>query len=174
MKAKKAAAESFNNQVYNVMLNNLILTCVVLHEYFGFGTKRLDDYIQAVMEEAKHFDDMAHDGVLELKTAIERQRYQQKFKEILRTMTKEFLPEAFYNEMFIGRLPTRSELNTKVKNEDKKLAISVSEAAKMQTMAQAFSDYLKDKEENQNVHIGNDHNSRCLRRPADPAGRTEH
>lgn len=172
MIAKKAAAESFNNQVYNVMLNNLLLTCVVLHERFGFGTKRLDDYITAIVEEAVHFDDMAHDGVLELKTAAERQRYQQKFKELLKTMTKGFLPETFYNEMFIGRSPTRSEVNMKVKNEDKRFAVSVAEAAKIQTMAQAFGDFLKDKEK-ENVHNFDDNNLRRVNRLADPADRTE-
>ena len=151
MKAKKAHQESVNNQIYNVMLTNLLLTCYVLHEHFGFGAKRLDSYIQAIVEEAEHFDDMARDGVLDLKTADERRKYQQQFREILQTTAKVFLSEDCYNAIFVGRSPTRSEVQTKVKNEERKYAVSISEAAKMQTMAQAFGDFLKDKEVHKNV-----------------------
>lgn len=90
MKAKKAHQESVNNQIYNVMLTNLLLTCYVLHEHFGFGAKRLDNYMQAIVEEAEHFDDMARDGVLDLKIADERRKYQQQFRGILQTTAKFF------------------------------------------------------------------------------------
>lgn len=145
MRAKRARDESDNNRLYELLVDNLIVSCFVLHEYFGFGQKRLDDYISAVAEVAKRFDDQARDGVLDYKTAAERARYRDKFKEILRIMTKDFLSEEFYNAVFIDHTPTLSEVVRKEKREQRKLAVSVAEAAKMQTMAQAFGDFLKDR-----------------------------
>ncbi|MGN0598680.1 MAG: hypothetical protein ACI4JK_02195 [Oscillospiraceae bacterium] len=174
MRVKRAHDESLNNQMYECLLDNLLISCYVLNEEFGFGESRIDRYIKAVAEMAKRFDEQVADGVLDCKTAADRLKYQQGFREILRITTKNILPEWFYNEVFHHRCPTRSEAVLKSKNIQRKNAVSLADASRMQAQMQAFSDYLKDKEENQNVHIGNDHNSRCLRRPADPAGRTEH
>lgn len=145
MRAKRARDESDNNRLYELLVDNLLVSCYVLHEYFGFGQKRLDDYIDAVAVVAKRFDDDARDGVLDYKTAAERARYRAKFKEILRIMTKDFLSEEFYNAVFVDRTPTLSEVVRKEKREQRKLTVSMAEAAKIQTAAQAFGDFLKDR-----------------------------
>lgn len=146
MRAKKARDESDNNRLYELLVDNLLVSVYVLHEYFGFGEKRLDDYITAVAAVAKRFDDDTRDGVLDFKTAAERARYRDKFKAYLRIMCKDFISEELYSTFFVDRTPTRSEVLRKAKRERDMCAVSVAEAAKMQTMAQAFGDFLKDKE----------------------------
>ena len=42
MQAKRARTESLNNQIYNVLIDNLVISLYVLHEHFGFGAKRID------------------------------------------------------------------------------------------------------------------------------------
>lgn len=145
MRAKRARDESDINRLYELLVDNLLVSCYVLHEYFGFGQKRLDDYITAVGEVVKRFDDQARDGVLDYKTAAERARYRDQFKEILRIMTKDFLSDEFYNAIFASRTPTLSEVMSKEKREQRKLTVSIAEAAKIQTAAQAFGDFLKDR-----------------------------
>lgn len=37
MKLRRAAQEKNNNTAYDVLINNLIVSVIVLHEEFGFG-----------------------------------------------------------------------------------------------------------------------------------------
>lgn len=41
------------DQIVNVMLKNLIISVMVLHEDFGFGRERIEKYIGAVQEKVK-------------------------------------------------------------------------------------------------------------------------
>lgn len=153
MRAKRAAFESGNNRIYELLVDNLIVLIYVLHNDFGFGEKRLDSYINAVMDAAKQFDEYARDGVLDFKTVAERVRYRDKFKEYLRIMCKDFVSDELYNAIFVDRTPTTAEVTCKAKRERDMFAVSVAEAAKMQTIAQAFGDFLKDKEIAKNANL---------------------
>lgn len=143
--SKKAAKESYNNQIYNVLVDNLLVCVVTLHDSFGFGEKRLNDFINGVMETVKDFDEAAADGVLDTLTAEERKRYRDRFREILRIRTKNYLNEDFYNEIFNGRNPTKTEIELKAKADRKARTVSMSEAVRIQNAARAFEDCLKER-----------------------------
>ena len=59
MQAKRARTESLNNQIYNVLIDNLVISLYVLHEHFGFGAKRIDQYVKALVEMVDRFDEEA-------------------------------------------------------------------------------------------------------------------
>ena len=72
MNVRRAAQEKNNNAAYDVLINNLIISVLVLHEEFGFGKSRLEQYIAGIIEKVKWFDEMSRDGVADIKTAAER------------------------------------------------------------------------------------------------------
>lgn len=144
--SKKAAKESYNNQIYNVLIDNLLVCVVTLHDEFGFGEKRINDFINGVMKTVVDFDEAASDGVLDVITVEERKRYRDKFREILRIRTKNYMSEDFYNEIFSSRSPTKTEIELRAKADKRARSVSMSEAALIQKKAQAFGDYLKDKD----------------------------
>ena len=150
MQAKRARTESLNNQIYNVLIDNLVISLYVLHEHFGFGAKRSDQYVKALVEMVDRFDEEARDGVHRVKTEDVRREYQETFHNILRVRTKEFMPPDFYAEVFEARRPTRSDVKRKYDRETReraeKTAVSVAQAAEMQKAAQIFQQFLRDNE----------------------------
>lgn len=150
MRAKRAKTESINNQLYNCLIDNLLISLYILHDKYGFGEKRITDYINAHVEYAKKMDEYIRDDVIKEMTADYRNKYQQEFREMLRITTKEFLPPGFYVEIFENRCPTRAEIvskrNREVKERNAKTAVSISQAAEMQKAAQIFQQFLRDNE----------------------------
>ena len=148
MKVKRAAQEKNNYAAYDVLINNLIISVLVLHEEFEFGKSRIEQYIAGIIEKVKWFDEMSRDGVADIKTAAERKAYQTQFREFLRISTKEYLPEELYREVFETNLPTAAEVacRSKIKEAElqRKTAVSVAKAAEMQRAAQIYQDFLRD------------------------------
>ena len=148
MKVKRADREKNNNAAYDVLINNLIISVIVLHEEFGFGKCRMEQYIAGIIDRVRWFDEMSRDGVADIKTAEERKAYKAKFREFLRISTKEYLPEELYREIFETNLPTAAEVSCRSKIKDaemqRKTAVSVAKAAEMQRAAQIYQDFLRD------------------------------
>ena len=149
MKVKRADREKNNNAAYDVLINNLIISVIVLHEEFGFGKCRMEQYIAGIIDRVRWFDEMSRDGVADIKTAEERKAYKAKFREFLRISTKEYLPEELYREIFETNLPTAAEVSCRSKIKDaemqRKTAVSVAKAAEMQRAAQIYQDFLRDR-----------------------------
>lgn len=149
MKRKYTEKEKWCNQLYKVLEDNLIVTAVVLHEYFGFGEKRIDDYMKAVQETAARFNEMAKDEVLDIKTDNYRRKYCEAYRAIIKTNSENFMPEEFHKAIFSGHTPTKREIEREVKLKNKELwknSTSLAEAAELQAKMQAFGDFLRDKE----------------------------
>ncbi len=151
MKSRRAQREKFHNDVYNVLVNNLVITLHVLHTEYGFGEKRLNDFLACVMEGVDRFDEMAADGIVTEKMA-RYQQYHEKIRHILKTATREYLPSEMYHAFFEENLPTTAQTDSKYKNlhreYDKKNAVSMAEAAQIQQAAQAFQAYMRDHSDN--------------------------
>lgn len=155
MKAKRARTESINNQIYNCLIDNLLISLYILHDKYGFGEKRITDYINTHVEYAAKMDEYIRDEVIAEKTEDFRSKYRQQMNEILRTMTKEFLPADFYAEIFEKPTPTRAEVvsrsNKQRKERAAKTAVSVTQAAEMQKAAQIFQQFLRERGDNNEI-----------------------
>lgn len=155
MKSKRARTESINNQIYNCLIDNLLITLYILHDKYGFGEKRITDYINTHVEYAAKMDEYIRDEVIAEKTEDFRSLYRRQMHEILRTMTKEFLPADFYAEIFEKPTPTRAEVvsrsNRQRKERAAKTAVSVSQAAEMQRAAQIFQQFLREGGDNNEI-----------------------
>ena len=103
----------------DAMSDNLAATLIVLHEYFGFGEKRLRDFLENTSKVVKEFKDYGDEEL-----AIE------KFSERLRDAGIEF-SEIYFNEDII--------LSMQQQKKEKQSAVSVKEA---QEMKQAL-DFMK-------------------------------
>ena len=155
MIAKRARTESINNQIYNCLIDNLLISLYILHDKYGFGEKRITDYINTHVEYAAKMDEYIRDEVIAEKTEDFRSQYRQKMNEILRIITKEFLPADFYAEIFEKPTPTRAEVvsrsNRQRKERAAKTAVSVSQAAEMQRAAQKFQSYLRERSDKNEI-----------------------
>ena len=155
MKAKRARTESINNQIYNCLIDNLLISLYILHDKYGFGEKRITDYINTHVEYAAKMDEYIRDEVIAEKTEDFRSKYRQQMNEILRTITKEFLPADFYTEIFEKPTPTRAEVvsrsNRQRKERAAKTAVSVTQAAEMQKAAQIFQQFLRERGDNNEI-----------------------
>ena len=136
------------DQIVNVMLKNLIISVMALHEDFGFGRERIEKYIGAVQEKVKEVDEQTFDGVWEHKSGEYKKSYHQRLLEVCKASTKPYLPEDLWKEFFEKPNPTAQEFlrgwNQKQKHIKAKTAVSMSEAAEMQDNLKAFQQFLRD------------------------------
>lgn len=143
--SKNAVLNKNQNAVYNIMITNLILAIVVLHEEFGFGKQRLEQYINAVVAKVDEFDEMARDSILDEKVKDIQKAYGDRFRELLRKTSAAYMPEELYKEIFHAPLPTYAQTSCKRKNDqreyDKRTAVSAEEAARLQEFMSAVRDY---------------------------------
>ena len=103
----------------DAMSDNLAATLIVLHEYFGFGEKRLRDFLENTSKVVKEFKDYGDEELA-----------REKFSERLRDAGIEF-SEIYFNEDII--------LSMQQQKKEKQSAVSVKEA---QEMKQAL-DFMK-------------------------------
>lgn len=154
--SKNAQLNFLQNTAFDMTLTNLVMAMVVLHEDFGFGKQRLDQFIKAVEAKVKVFDEMARDAVLDEKTKSIQKDHAAQFREILRQVSAIYLPQELYSELFEAPLPTYALTSCKRKNDqreyDKRAAVSKEEAARLQEFMSAVRDYSKERS------IGNEHN----------------
>lgn len=103
----------------DAMSDNLAATLIVLHEYFGFGEKRLRDFLENTSKVVKEFKDYGDEELA-----------REKFSERLKDAGIEF-SEIYFNEDII--------LSMQQQKKEKQSAVSVKEA---QEMKQAL-DFMK-------------------------------
>ena len=155
MIAKRSRKESTNNQIYNCLIDNLLISLYVLHDKYGFGEKRITDYINTHIDYAAKMDEYIRDEVIAEKTEDFRSQYRQQMNEILRIITKEFLPADFYAEIFEKPTPTRAEVvsrsNRQRKERAAKTAVSMAQAAEMQRAAQIYQSFLRERSDNNEI-----------------------
>ena len=97
----------------DAMSDNLATTLIVLHEYFGFGEKRLRDFLENTSKVVKEFKDYEDEELA-----------REKFSERLRDAGIEF-SEIYFNEDII--------LSMQQQNKEKQSSVSVKEAQEMRT-----------------------------------------
>lgn len=97
----------------DAMSDNLAATLIVLHEYFGFGEKRLRDFLEHTTTVVKEFKDYGDEELA-----------REKFSERLRDAGIEF-SEIYFNEDII--------LSMQQQKKEKQSAVSVKEAQEMRT-----------------------------------------
>ena len=147
--SKSAQKESWVDALYETIEDNVLATVLVLHEQFGFGEKRIEQYLDAFEKMADKLNAAAEDEIKDFKTGDYRVKYKQAIREILRISTLNIMPERFYNEVFIKGHSTAKDVemeSARLKRRKEQMPLSFSEAAELQAEMQAFRDFLKDKE----------------------------
>ena len=151
--SKSAQKESWVDALYETIEDNVLATVLVLHEQFGFGEKRIEQYLDAFEKMADKLNAAAEDEIKDFKTGDYRIKYKQTIREILRVTTLNIMPERFYNEVFIKGHSTAKDVemeSARLKRRKEQMPLSLSEAAELQAEMQAFRDFLKDKGVNKN------------------------
>ena len=151
--SKSAQKESWVDALYETIEDNVLATVLVLHEQFGFGEKRIEQYLDAFEKMADKLNAAAEDEIKDFKTGDYRIKYKQTIREILRVTTLNIMPERFYNEVFIKGHSTAKDVemeSARMKRRKEQMPLSFSEAAELQAKMQAFRDFLKDKGVNKN------------------------
>ena len=147
--SKSAQKESWVDALYETIEDNVLATVLVLHEQFGLGEKRIEQYLDAFEKMADKLNAAAEDEIKDFKTGDYRVKYKQAIREILRVTTLNIMPERFYNEVFIKGHSTAKDVemeSARMKRRKEQMPLSFSEAAELQAEMQAFGDFLKDKE----------------------------
>ena len=151
--SKSAQKESWGDALYETIEDNVLATVLVLHEQFGFGEKRIEQYLDAFEKMADKLNAAAEDEIKDFKTGDYRIKYKQTIREILRVTTLNIMPERFYNEVFIKGHSTAKDVemeSARLKRRKEQMPLSFSEAAELQAKMQAFRNFLKDKGVNKN------------------------
>ena len=151
--SKSAQKESWVDALYETIEDNVLATVLVLHEQFGFGEKRIEQYLDAFEKMADKLNAAAEDEIKDFKTGDYRIKYKQTIREILRVTTLNIMPERFYNEVFIKGHSTAKDVemeSARLKRRKEQMPLSFSEAAELQAKMQAFRNFLKDKGVNKN------------------------
>ena len=118
-KQKARLSQAIFQDSLDTMSDNLATTLIVLHEYFGFGEKRLRDFLENTSKVVKEFKDYGDEELA-----------REKFSERLRDAGIGF-SEIYFNEDII--------LSMQQQKKEKQSAVSVKEA---QEMKQAL-DFMK-------------------------------
>ena len=112
-KQKARLSQAIFQDSLDTMSDNLATTLIVLHEYFGFGEKRLRDFLKNTSKVVKEFKDYGDEELA-----------REKFSERLRDAGIEF-SEIYFNEDII--------LSMQQQKKEKQSAVSIKEAQEMRT-----------------------------------------
>lgn len=112
-KQKVRLSQAIFQDSLDTMSDNLATTLIVLHEYFGFGEKRLRDFLENTSKVVKEFKDYGDEELA-----------REKFSERLRGAGIEF-SEIYFNEDII--------LSMQQQKKEKQSAVSIKEAQEMRT-----------------------------------------
>ena len=118
-KQKARLSQAVYQDSLDAMSDNLAATLIVLHEYFGFGEKRIRDFLEHTTTVVKEFKDYGDEELA-----------REKFSERLKDAGIEF-SEIYFNEDII--------LSMQQQKKEKQSAVSVKEA---QEIKQAL-DFMK-------------------------------
>ena len=112
-KQKARLSQAIFQDSLDTMSDNLAATLIVLHEYFGFGEKRLRDFLENTSKVVKEFKDYGDEELA-----------REKFSERLKDAGIEF-SEIYFNEDII--------LSMQQQKKEKQSAVSIKEAQEMRT-----------------------------------------
>ena len=112
-KQKARLSQAVYQDSLDAMSDNLAATLIVLHEYFGFGEKRIRDFLINTSKVVKEFKDYGDEELA-----------REKFSERLRDAGIEF-SEIYFNEDII--------LSMQQQKKEKQSAVSIKEAQEMRT-----------------------------------------
>lgn len=112
-KQKARLSQAIFQDSLDTMSDNLATTLIVLHEYFGFGEKRIRDFLENTSKVVKEFKDYGDEELA-----------REKFSERLRDAGIEF-SEIYFNEDII--------LSMQQQKKEKQSAVSIKEAQEMRT-----------------------------------------
>lgn len=118
-KQKARLSQAVYQDSLDTMSDNLATTLIVLHEYFGFGEKRLRDFLEHTSKVVKEFQAYKDDKLA-----------REKFSERLKDAGIEF-SEIYFNEDII--------LSMQQLKKEKQSAVSIREAQDMR----AALDFMK-------------------------------
>ena len=112
-KQKARLSQAVYQDSLDAMSDNLAATLIVLHEYFGFGDKRIRDFLINTSKVVKEFKDYGDEELA-----------REKFSERLKDAGIEF-SEIYFNEDII--------LSMQQQKKEKQSAVSIKEAQEMRT-----------------------------------------
>lgn len=108
----------------DAMSDNLATTLIVLHEYFGFGEKRLRDFLNHTTKVVKEYKDYKDEHLA-----------REKFSERLKDAGIDF-SEIYFNEDII--------LSMQQQKKEKQSAVSIKEAAEMKKALEFMKSLMKE------------------------------
>lgn len=130
-----------------LVINNLLMVCITLAQDYGFGKKRMRDFLYHVMETKSQIDEWIADGVREekCKEIIDRD-IEGQIRIIVRERVRNIMPPECF-DMFYGQQLRYNDVKQNCKRMEKRSQFngSVSEAADLQDKMFAFRDYMRDK-----------------------------
>ena len=133
--SEKAFREKNWRTIFETMEDNLLTVLDVLHEEYGFGEKRLMQFLLSVQNKAAQYNEMLDDGVIDDKTGGQREKYAAQLHEIIKTRAKYQLPPSVV-DIFNQSAPTAAELDRSERQKRKNKQVSVTKAAELQNSLQ--------------------------------------
>lgn len=129
----------------DMLENNLLICCLVLADNYGFGKKRISDFLLHVIEKVKVLDGMIADDVIkEKRPELMAMADEDKIREIIKDRIKGIMPQECWEMFYVQKL-TDCDVSAAAKRAYTQPKVSVSEAARLQNTMLAFRDYGRDK-----------------------------
>ena len=139
-----AQAEKSWRAVVETLENNLLICVIVLHEQYGFGAKRLSEFVAAVHKKSDEFDAELNDGVFEIRHSEDIRMYREQFRAILAVTLKGLLPHDMYTMFFTDPVDSFQTIRRNGRAEQKREnAVTVREAQEMRAKMLAFTDCIR-------------------------------
>lgn len=148
-KMNKFQAEKNWLYIMHCMDNILMISCIVLHEKYGFGEKRIKEFLQAYTETNHRFAEYSRDECWEQKAAEwQRDDLRRAYRDAVYNSLEILLPDEVINAYFNRDRVSRNDylIEEKIHEREKvrRERVSMAKAAEMQDKVQAFRRYLED------------------------------
>lgn len=142
--SKKTNAERLFYDMVETLRCNLLKEMIVLREEFGFGEERLMKFLDGVVERTDRFDDLLAEGMLDSKTAWERNKFADQIHRIVDTSAREILPKSVCDSMVCTG--TRGESVAKFQRNERRRqgAVSISENVKAVEKMRRMQEFLRE------------------------------
>ena len=155
---RKAETEANWQYIMSCMDGILMISCMALSEEFGFGEKRLEQFLKAHTRINARLAVAAKDGLWDAKTEQWRQpQLREAYRKGCIDTLSCCLPPEIISSFFCLTDTTYSQYHRERKCADKQIArdekVSMAEAAEIQGKVQAFRKYLSDKTNDMEVKL---------------------
>lgn len=148
-KMNKFQAEKDWKYIMHCMDGIIMISCITLHEHFGFGEKRIAEFLDTFTQINSRLAEYSRDEVWDQKTKEWRhddlrRAYRKAIHESLAIFLPENVINAYFNLDRYNRRDYLMEAKAERRENERRERVSMAEAAEMQNKVQAFRRYLED------------------------------